>query len=108
MIAPWPHERQEEERPEPEWKPEPRKARFARYRQRARLYAWVFALVALFVVLSALVVANTRSVELDWVVRATKASLVWIILAAAIFGWVAGLVTGVLFRLHTRRRADLQ
>jgi uncharacterized integral membrane protein len=108
MIAPWPRERQEEERPAPEWKPELRKARLTRHRQRARLYGWAVALVALSVVLSALVVANTRSVKLDWVVGSTKASLVWIILAAAIFSRVAGLLTGVLFRHHTRRRVDLQ
>ena len=92
----------------PEWKPEPRRALLARHRHRAHLYVWAFALVALLVILIALVVPNTRSVKLDWVFGSTKASLIWIIVAAAIFGWVAGLVTGILFRHHTRRRVELE
>jgi uncharacterized integral membrane protein len=94
--------------PTEEWTPEPPTARLARHRHRARLYGSAFALLALVVVLIAFVVANTRSVKLDWVVGSTRASLVWIVLAAAIFGWVAGLVTGVLFRHSTRRRVDLE
>ena len=62
-----------------------------------------FALVGLIVIVCALVVANTRTVRLDWVVGSIRASLIWIILAAAIFGWLAGLVTGIVFRHHTRR-----
>src|SRR5262245_45480383 len=88
--------------------PESRHERHVRHRHRVRLYLWSFALVGLVVILCALAVANTRAVRLDWVVGSTRASLIWIILAAAIFGWVAGLVTGVLFRHHTRRRVELE
>jgi uncharacterized integral membrane protein len=85
---------------------ETRRERHSRRRHLARLYGWSFALVGLIVVLSALVVANARSVELDWVVGSVRASLIWIILASAIFGWLAGLVTGILFRHRARRRPE--
>jgi uncharacterized integral membrane protein len=85
---------------------ESRHERHVRHRHRVRLYLWSFALVGLVVILCGLVIANTRAVRLDWVVGSTRASLIWIILAAAIFGWVAGLVTGILFRHHTRLRLE--
>ena len=86
-----------------ETKAETWRERHARHRRRVRLYLWSFALVGLIVIVCALVVANTRTVRLDWVVGSIRASLIWIILAAAIFGWLAGLVTGIVFRHHTRR-----
>jgi uncharacterized integral membrane protein len=61
-------------------------------------------LVAALVILILLVAANTRSVKLDWVVGSTHASLVWIILAAAVLGWLLGVATSVVFRYRTRRR----
>jgi uncharacterized integral membrane protein len=82
---------------------ETRALRFARHGRRARLYAWVVLLVAALVVLVALVVANTRSVKLSWVFGSTHASLVWIILVAAIVGWLAGIATSILLRRRTRR-----
>jgi uncharacterized integral membrane protein len=87
---------------------EPGESRAARLRRRAhhtRLYAWAFALVALLVVVIALVFANTRQVKMSWVVGTSHASLVWIILAAAVLGWLLGIVTSVVFRLRTRRRS---
>jgi uncharacterized integral membrane protein len=77
----------------------------ARHRRRAKLYAWAFLLAAFFVVLVALIVANTRRVKISWVVGSTRQSLVWIIIVAALLGWLAGLVTSLLFRRRTRRRA---
>ena len=74
-----------------------------RHSQRARLYGVAFALVALLVCLVALVLANTRRVPLSWVFGDTKASLVWIILASAILGWLLGLATSIAFRRRTRR-----
>jgi uncharacterized integral membrane protein len=85
----------------------PAEARLARLRRRGRrtvLYAWAFVLVTLLVVVIALTVANTRQVKVSWVVGTSHASLVWIILAAAVLGWLLGIVTGVVFRLRTRRR----
>jgi uncharacterized integral membrane protein len=83
---------------------ETRAARLRRHGHRTGLYTWAFVLVALLVVVIALAVANTRQVKLSWVVGTGHASLVWIILAAAVLGWLLGIVTGVVFRLRTRRR----
>src|SRR5438874_1286102 len=67
--------------PEPELEPaEGRADRRRRHGQRARLYLTAFALVTVLVVVIALTLANTRRVELSWVVGKTRASLVWIIL----------------------------
>ena len=82
---------------------EPRGERVRRGTRRAGLYTWAFLLVALLVVLIALAVANTREVEVSWVLGSTRQSLVWIILAASIVGWLAGIVTSVMFRRRTRR-----
>jgi uncharacterized integral membrane protein len=93
--------------PQPARETEPVEARSARLRRRGRragLYTWAFLLMALLVVVVALTVANTRQVKLSWVVGTSHASLVWIILAAAVLGWLAGIVTGIVFRLRTRRR----
>jgi uncharacterized integral membrane protein len=56
------------------------------------------------VIVIALAVANTRQVKLSWVVGTSHASLVWIILVAAVLGWLLGITTSVIFRLRTRRR----
>ena len=83
---------------------EPRRERLRRHGHRTGLYTWAFGLVALLVVLIALVIANTRPVKLSWVLGSGHASLVWIILASAVLGWLLGMVTSVVFRLRTRRR----
>lgn len=83
---------------------ESRETAFRRHARRTWLYTWAGALVALLVILSALVVANTRTVEVSWVFGSTRQSLVWIILVAAILGWLLGIVTSVIFRFRTRRR----
>lgn len=83
---------------------ESRGQRAIRHGKRARLYTWVFLLVALLVVLVALIAANTRAVKLDWVVGSTHASLVWIILATAVIGWLLGIATSVVSAHHTRRQ----
>jgi uncharacterized integral membrane protein len=74
-----------------------------RHRHRARLYAGAGAFVALLAILVVLITKNTRSVKLDWAVGSTHASLVWIVLAAAVIGWLLGIATGVVFRHRTRR-----
>ena len=77
--------------------------RIKRHGHRAGLYGVAFALVALLVCLVALVLANTRSVKLSWVFGDTNASLVWIILASAILGWLLGIATSIAFHRRTRR-----
>ena len=83
---------------------ESRKERVRRHGRRVRLYTGAFALVALLAVLTVLITKNTGAVKLDWAVGSTRASLVWIILAAAVLGWLLGLATAVVFHHRTRRR----
>jgi uncharacterized integral membrane protein len=64
---------------------------------------WALLLVALLVVLIVLISANTGKVKLSWAFGSTHASLVWIILAAAVLGWLLGITTAVVFRFRTRR-----
>jgi uncharacterized integral membrane protein len=92
-----------ESRPEQEVMREPRGESLRRHARRTWIYTWAGALVALLVILIALVVANTRTVKVSWVVGSTRQSLVWIILAAAILGWLLGIVTSVVIRRRTRR-----
>jgi uncharacterized integral membrane protein len=82
---------------------ESRRDRLTRHGRRTKLYVWAIALIALLIVLVALIVANTRRVKVDWVVGSTHASLVWVVLAAALLGWLLGLVTSAMFRRRTRR-----
>jgi uncharacterized integral membrane protein len=81
---------------------EPVGDRNRRHAQRARLYLRAGVAVLAAVIIIALIVANTRKVELDWVVGSGKASLVWIIIVSALVGWIGGLVTAGIFRRRTR------
>jgi uncharacterized integral membrane protein len=91
--------------PTPETEPiEPRGTRLRRHGHRTVLYVSAFALVALLVIVIALVLANTRQVKISWVLGTSRASLVWIILFAALLGWLLGITTSVIFRLRTRRQ----
>jgi uncharacterized integral membrane protein len=58
--------------------------------------------VGLLAVLIVLISRNIRGVKLDWVFGSTHASLVWIILSAAVLGWLLGVATSVVFRHRTR------
>jgi len=83
---------------------ESRAAHLRRVGHHTRLYATAGAFVAVLVVVIALVAANTRHVQLSWVVGKTHASLVWIILVSVVLGWLLGITTSVAFRYRTRRR----
>jgi uncharacterized integral membrane protein len=82
---------------------EPRGARFSRHARRARLYATAVVFVGLLVLLVVLASANTHVEKLNWVVGSTHASLAWIVLAAAVFGWLLGIATALVFQHQTRR-----
>jgi|SRR5579862_445866 len=82
---------------------ESRVGRRARHGRRVRLYGWAVLFVVLFAMLVALTSANTRAVKLGWVVGSTRASLDWIILAAAVLGWLLGIMTVVVVRHRTRK-----
>ena len=92
--------------PHPETPPAPAvessAERLRRHGRRARLYAWAVFSVALLAVLIVLISRNIRGVKLDWVFGSTHASLVWIILAAAVLGWLLGIATSVVFHHRTR------
>jgi uncharacterized integral membrane protein len=59
--------------------------------------------IAAIVFLILLISRNTRQVKLDYVVGDTQARLIWLIIVAAIVGWVLGIVTSFLVRHRTRR-----
>jgi uncharacterized integral membrane protein len=61
-----------------------------------------YLLAGLLIILVTLIAANMHAVKLDWVIGSTNASLVWIILSAAVIGWLSGITTSVVFR-HRRR-----
>jgi uncharacterized integral membrane protein len=82
---------------------EPRGQRRARQIRRARLYASAGAFVTLLVVLVVLASENTHAAKLDWLAGSTRASLDWIILAAAVCGWLLGITTAVVVHRRTRR-----
>jgi uncharacterized integral membrane protein len=82
---------------------EPRRARTARHVRRLRLYVSAGAFVTLLALLVALASKNTQAAKLDWLAGSTRASLVWIILAAAIFGWLLGITTAFVVNRRTRR-----
>jgi uncharacterized integral membrane protein len=93
-----------ESEPEQSAPQESRRDSLRRHGRRAWLYTWASALVALLAILIALIVVNTGRVKVSWVLGSTHQSLVWIILATAILGWLLGIVTSVIFRFRTRRR----
>jgi|SRR5579871_735785 len=82
---------------------ESRTERLFRQGHRARLYAGAGLFVMLLVGLIVLIAKNTAAVRLDWGVGSTHASLVWIILAAAVIGWLLGITTAVVFAHRTGR-----
>ena len=82
---------------------ESRGERFVRHGRRARLYAGAVVSIVLLGILIVLSAANTDKVKLDWAVGSTRASLVWIILVAAVVGWLLGITTAIVFRYRTRR-----
>jgi uncharacterized integral membrane protein len=85
---------------------EPRIVRVSRHARGARLYASVLAVVALLVVPVVLASANANAVKLDWVFGSTHASLVWIVLAAAVFGWSLGIATAMVMGRRGAGRVD--
>jgi uncharacterized membrane protein YciS (DUF1049 family) len=81
---------------------ETRGEHFRRKAHRSRLYGYAIGAVALVVVLIALAASNTAHVKVNWLIASSRVSLVWLVLIAAIFGWVLGLVTAAVFHWRTR------
>lgn len=89
-----------------QYAPAPAEGRLERTRRRARrglVYTWLVLGVAALVYLIALILSNTRHVEISWVFGSGNASLVWIVVVTAIVGWVLGMATSVVLRRRTRR-----
>jgi uncharacterized integral membrane protein len=61
--------------------------------------------IAVLIVIIALLLANTRTVEVSWVFGSTRQPLIWIVLATAILGWLLGIFTSMLFRHRRAQRA---
>jgi uncharacterized integral membrane protein len=87
---------------------ETRGAETARKAHRAGLYALSFVILAVLVYLVALIAMNTARVSVSWVFGTSRVSLVWLVVFAAILGWLLGLLMSILFRRRTRRAHDLQ
>jgi uncharacterized integral membrane protein len=84
--------------------PETRGARAARKARRVWLFLMSFVALAVLVFLVALIAKNTQHVTVSWVFGTSRVSLVWLVVFAAILGWLLGLLMSVLFRWRTRRR----
>ena len=82
---------------------ESRLQRSLRYGHRTGLWVSLVIAIAAIVFLILLISRNTRQVKLDYVVGDTQARLIWLIIVAAIVGWVLGIVTSFLVRHRTRR-----
>ena len=67
-----------------------------------RLHAYAIASVALIAFLIALAASNTAHVKVSWVFGSSHVSLVWLVLFAAIFGWLLGLAVTAAFHWRTR------
>lgn len=81
---------------------ETRGGRFRRKAHRTRLHAYAIATVALVAYLIALAASNTARVNVSWVFGSSHVSLVWLVLFAAILGWLLGLATSARFHWRTR------
>jgi uncharacterized membrane protein YciS (DUF1049 family) len=51
----------------------------------------------------ALGASNTRHVKVDWVFGQASVALVWLVVFAAILGWLLGILITQLFRWRTRK-----
>jgi uncharacterized integral membrane protein len=87
---------------ESEQRPAPVAPAAAESRSAVSLHA-ILTIVVLVVII-ALLLANTRTVEVSWVFGSTRQPLVWIVLVTAVLGWLLGIFTSMLFR-HRRARA---
>ena len=81
---------------------ETRTEHFRRKAHRGRLHGYAVLAVALVAFLIALAASNTAQVKVNWVFGSSHVSLVWLVLFAAILGWLLGLVATAAFHWRTR------
>jgi uncharacterized integral membrane protein len=76
-----------------------------------RMHGFAIAAVVLVAYLIALAASNTAHVKVNWVFGTSHVSLVWLVLFAALLGWLLALATSARFHWLTRaprrrRRGD--
>src|SRR5437588_12449423 len=76
--------------------------RSRRKAHRWRLHGYAILTVALVAFMIALAASNTARVKVNWVFGSSHVSLVWLVLFAAILGWLLGLVVTAAFHWRTR------
>jgi uncharacterized integral membrane protein len=81
---------------------ETRRDRSRRKAHRTRLHSYAIVAVALVAFLIALAASNTTHVKVNWVFGTSHVSLVWLVLFAAILGWLLGLAATAAFHWRTR------
>lgn len=81
---------------------ETRRDRSRRKAHRTRLHTYAIAAVAIGAFLIALAASNTANVKVNWVFGSSHVSLVWLVLFAAILGWLLGLAATAAFHWRTR------
>lgn len=81
---------------------ETRRGHSRRVARRTRLHGYALLAVALFAFTIALAATNTAHVKVSWLFGSSHVSLVWLVLAAAILGWLLGLVTNAALNRRTR------
>lgn len=81
---------------------ETRRDRSRRKAHRVRLHTYAIVTVALGAFLVALAASNTGHVKVNWVFGTSHVSLVWLVLFAAILGWLLGLAVTAAFHWRTR------
>jgi uncharacterized integral membrane protein len=81
---------------------ETRAEHLRRKAHRGRLHGYAVLAVALVAFLIALAASNTANVKVNWVFGSSHVSLVWLVLFAAILGWVLGLAATAAFHWRTR------
>ena len=79
------------------------RGRSRRHAHRARLYVFAIVAIALAAVVVALAASNTAHAKVSWVIGSSHVSLVWMVLAAVVLGWLLGILTAA--ALHRRTRA---
>ena len=88
--------------PSPATDRETRREHSRRRAHRSRLHVYAILTVALVAFLIAFAASNTAHVKVSWVFGSSHVSLVWLVLFAAILGWLLGLVATAAFHWRTR------
>jgi uncharacterized integral membrane protein len=81
---------------------ESRREHAGRMGHRLGLYVTLLVLALLVLAIVLLALDNRQEARIGWVVGDADAAVVWIVLASAAVGWLAGIVTSTLVRRRTR------